>query len=114
MELMLRVYKGATTTGNFAWTPGVDFDPVVTDDVPSFMDAEDYEDSNGLPHFQPVANNEHTVEGCDASMEQTPTGRPTKQKFGGSIQGQQKKGQGEGASKLASSMENLASSVKSQ
>ncbi|CAL5334346.1 unnamed protein product [Camellia sinensis] len=78
VELMLRVYEGATTTGNFAWTPGADFDPVATDDVPSFMDVEDYEDSSGLPPFQPVANSEHTVEGCDASMEQTPTGRPTK------------------------------------
>ncbi|CAL5387057.1 unnamed protein product [Camellia sinensis] len=114
VELMLRVYEGATTTGNFAWTPGADFDLVATDDMPSFMDAEDYEDSSGLPPFQPVANSEHTVEGCDASMEQTPTGGPMKQKFGGSIQGLQKKGQSEGASKLASSMENLVLSVKSQ
>ncbi|CAL5389060.1 unnamed protein product [Camellia sinensis] len=74
VELMLRVYEGATTIGNFAWTPGADFDLVATDDVPSFMDVEDYVDSSGLPPFQPVANSEHTVEGCDASMEQTPTG----------------------------------------
>ncbi|CAL5387019.1 unnamed protein product [Camellia sinensis] len=114
MKLMLRVYEGATTTGNFAWTPGANFDLVATDDVPSFMDAEDYEDSSGLPPFQPVANSEHTVEGCDASIEQTPTGGPMKQKFGGSIQGLQKKGQSNGALKLASSMENLVSSVKSQ
>ncbi|GMP72329.1 hypothetical protein CsSME_00030412 [Camellia sinensis var. sinensis] len=40
-ELMRRMYEGATTTGNFAWTLGADFDPVATDDIPSLMDAED-------------------------------------------------------------------------
>ncbi|CAL5361285.1 unnamed protein product [Camellia sinensis] len=37
------------------------------------MDAEDCEDSNGLPPFQPAAHSEHTVDGCVVSVEQTPT-----------------------------------------
>lgn len=114
VELMRRVYEGATATGNFAWTPRADFDPMAMDDVPSLMDAEDCEDSSGLPPFQLAAHSEHTADDCVVSVEQTPTAGSTKQKFGASSKGQQKKGQSEGASKLASSMENLASSVKSQ
>ncbi|KAI7998368.1 Phospholipase D beta 1 [Camellia lanceoleosa] len=114
VELMRRVYEGATTTGNFSWTLGLDFNPVATDDVPSPMDAEDYEDSSGLPPFHPTAHSEHTVDECAVSVEQTPTAGPTKRKFRGSTHGQRKKWQSEGASKLASSMENLALSIKSQ
>ncbi|KAI8000993.1 hypothetical protein LOK49_LG09G01787 [Camellia lanceoleosa] len=114
LELMRRVYEGTTTTGNFAWTPRADFDLVATDDVPSPMNAEDYEDSSGLPPFQLATHGEHTVDDCAMSVEQTPTAGLTKRKFEASSQGRQKKGQSEGASKLASSMENLASSVKSQ
>ncbi|CAL5420813.1 unnamed protein product [Camellia sinensis] len=114
VELMRKVYEGAKTIGNFSWTFGANFDPVAIDDVPSPMDAEHCEDSSGLPPFHPAAHNEHTVDDCVVSVEQTPTAGPTKWKFRGSTQGQRKKGKSEGASKLASSMENLALSVKSQ
>ncbi|CAL5426831.1 unnamed protein product [Camellia sinensis] len=61
-----------------------------------------------------LSNLSPTVDDCAVSVEQTPTAGLTKQKFGGNTQGQQKKGQSEGSLKLASSIENLALSVKSQ
>lgn len=78
------------------------------------MDAEDCEDSSGLAPFRPAAHNEHRVDDCAVSVEQTPMAGPRKRKFGASSLGQRKKWQSEGASKLVSSMENLASLVKSQ
>ncbi|KAL7163777.1 hypothetical protein ACSBR2_039825 [Camellia fascicularis] len=47
-------------------------------------------------------------------VDDTPMSGKSKRKFGRTTHGQRKKGQSDGASKLASSMENLASSVKSQ
>ncbi|KAI8009283.1 hypothetical protein LOK49_LG06G03449 [Camellia lanceoleosa] len=55
MDLMRRVYGGATSTGKFAWTPGAAFEPVATEDNPLLVDEEDCEDSSGLPPFQPSA-----------------------------------------------------------
>ncbi|KAL7192875.1 hypothetical protein ACSBR2_024646 [Camellia fascicularis] len=114
VELMRRVYEGAPAMGNFAWTLDANFDPVATKDVPSPMDVEDCDDSSELPPFQLAAHSEHTVDDCAVSMEQTPTVELIKQKFKGSTQRQRKKGQSEGASKFASSIENLALSIKSQ
>ncbi|KAL7242603.1 hypothetical protein ACSBR1_015062 [Camellia fascicularis] len=78
VELMRRVYEGATATGNFAWTPGADFNLMAMDDMPSLMDAEDCEDSSGLPPFQLAAHSEHTADDCAVSVEQTPTAESTK------------------------------------
>ncbi|KAI8022846.1 L10-interacting MYB domain-containing protein [Camellia lanceoleosa] len=55
MDLMRRVYEGATTTKKFAWTPGAAFEPIATEDNPLLVDEEDCEDSSSLPPFQPSA-----------------------------------------------------------
>ncbi|KAI7986022.1 hypothetical protein LOK49_LG14G01555 [Camellia lanceoleosa] len=60
IDLMRRVYEGAMAIGKFAWTPGVAFEPVTTEDNPLLVDEEDYEDSIGLPLFQPSHKDEHT------------------------------------------------------
>ncbi|KAI7998445.1 L10-interacting MYB domain-containing protein [Camellia lanceoleosa] len=130
MDLMRRVYEGATATGKYAWTPGAAFEPVAPDDGTSQGPEEDCEDSSGLPPFQPAAQHEHTVQHTVAQEDGTPAtvhaassginadGTPTsgmnKRKSPGPTHPQRKKGQSEGASLLASSMENLASSVKLQ
>ncbi|XP_028077258.1 L10-interacting MYB domain-containing protein-like [Camellia sinensis] len=51
MDLMRRVYEGATATGKYAWTPGAAFEPVAPDDGTSQAPDEDCEDSSGLSHF---------------------------------------------------------------
>ncbi|CAL5349679.1 unnamed protein product [Camellia sinensis] len=51
MDLLRRVYEGATVTEKYAWTPGAAFEPITTDDGTSPMDEEDCEDSSGLPPF---------------------------------------------------------------
>ncbi|CAL5393820.1 unnamed protein product [Camellia sinensis] len=130
MDLMRRVYEGATATGKYAWTPGAAFEPVATDDSTSAALEEDCEDSSGLPPFQPSAQHEHTVHDTVAqedatpatvhaassgiNADDTPTSGRSKRKSPGPTHPQRKKGQSEGASLLASSMENLASSVKLQ
>ncbi|KAI8011054.1 hypothetical protein LOK49_LG06G03384 [Camellia lanceoleosa] len=48
MDLMRRVYEGATATGKFAWTLGAAFEPVATEDNPLLVDEEDCEDKDGL------------------------------------------------------------------
>ncbi|KAI7998446.1 hypothetical protein LOK49_LG10G01053 [Camellia lanceoleosa] len=73
MDLMRRVYKGATATGKYAWTPGAAFGPVATDDGTSPMDEEDCEDSSGLTPFQPAAQREHTVHHTSAPENDMPT-----------------------------------------
>ncbi|GMQ11363.1 hypothetical protein CsSME_00054022 [Camellia sinensis var. sinensis] len=72
MDLMRRVYEGATATGKYAWTPGAAFGPVATDDGTSLMDEEDCEDSSGLPPFQPAMQREHTVHHTSAPEDGTP------------------------------------------
>ncbi|CAL5363182.1 unnamed protein product [Camellia sinensis] len=146
MELMRRVYEGATATGKFAWTPGAAFEPVATEDNPLLVDEEDCEDSSGLPPFQPSVQHGQTVHHSSAQEEDipvsvhaaasaihaedipvsvhaaaspnhaddTPTSGHSKRKFSHTTHSQWKKGQSVGASLLASSMENLASSVKLQ
>ncbi|CAL5420295.1 unnamed protein product [Camellia sinensis] len=130
MDLMRRVYDGATATGKFAWTQGAAFEPVATEDNPLLVDEEDCEDSSGLPLFQPSAQHAHTVHHSPAQEEDTqvavhaasstihgddtPTSGGSKRKFSRTTRLQRKKWQSEGASLLASSMENLASSVKLQ
>ncbi|GMP64273.1 hypothetical protein CsSME_00025627 [Camellia sinensis var. sinensis] len=61
MELMRRMYEGATATGKFAWTPGAAFEPVATEDNPLLVDEEDCEDSSGLPPFQPSVQHGQTI-----------------------------------------------------
>ncbi|GMP82558.1 hypothetical protein CsSME_00036807 [Camellia sinensis var. sinensis] len=84
----------------------------------------------GCPPFQPAAQHEHTVQhtvaqedGTPATVHaassginanDTPTSGMNKRKSPGPTHPQRKRGQSEGASLLASSMENLASSVKLQ
>ncbi|KAI8030266.1 hypothetical protein LOK49_LG01G02011 [Camellia lanceoleosa] len=130
MDLMRRVYEGATATRKFAWTPRVVFELVAIKDNPLLVDEEDYEDSSGLPPFQPSAQHEHTVHHTCVQEEDTlvtvhaassaihaddtPTSGESKCKFSHTTHPQPKKGHSEGASLLASSMENLASSVKLQ
>ncbi|GMP57088.1 hypothetical protein CsSME_00021324 [Camellia sinensis var. sinensis] len=130
MDLMRRVYAGATTTGKFAWTPGAAFEPVATEDNPLLVDKEDCKDSSGMPPFQPSAQHEHTIHHTCAQDEDTPvtvhaassaihaddtpTSGGSKRKFSRTTHPQWKKGQSEGALLLASSMKNLASSVKLQ
>ncbi|CAL5421868.1 unnamed protein product [Camellia sinensis] len=130
MDLMRRVYEGATASGKYAWTPGAAFEPVATNDGTSPMDEENCEDSSGLPPFQPATQREHTVHHTSApendtpasvhaassaiNADDTPTSGRSKRKFSRTTHPQWKKGQSEGASLLASSMENLASSVKLQ
>ncbi|XP_028051272.1 uncharacterized protein LOC114255931 [Camellia sinensis] len=130
MDLMRRVYEGATATGKYAWTPGAAFEPVAPDDGTSQAPDEDCEDSSGLPPFQPAVQHEHTVQHTVAqedgtpapvhaassgiNADNTPTSGMNKRKSPGPTHPQRKRGQSEGASLLASSMENLASSVKLQ
>ncbi|CAL5406952.1 unnamed protein product [Camellia sinensis] len=130
MDLMRRVYEGAIATGKHAWTPGAAFEPVAPDDGTSQAPDEDCKDSSGLPPFQPAAQHEHTVQhtiaqedGTPATVhaassginaDDTPTSGMNKRKSPGPTHPQRKRGQSEGASLLASSMENLASSVKLQ
>ncbi|GMP87584.1 hypothetical protein CsSME_00039898 [Camellia sinensis var. sinensis] len=130
MELMRRVYEGATATGKFAWTPGAAFEPVAMEDNPLLVDEEDCEDSSGLPRFQPSAQYGQTVHHSSAQEEDipasvhtaasaihvddTPTSGQSKCKFSRTTHSQRKKGLSVGASLLASSMENLVSSVKLQ
>ncbi|KAI8018754.1 hypothetical protein LOK49_LG04G01384 [Camellia lanceoleosa] len=71
MDLMRRVYEGATATGKFAWTPGAAFEPVAMEDNPLLVDEEDCEDSSGLPLFQPSTQHEHTVHRSPAQEEDT-------------------------------------------
>ncbi|KAI7980184.1 L10-interacting MYB domain-containing protein [Camellia lanceoleosa] len=73
MELMRRVYEGATATGKFAWTPGAVFEPVATEDNPLLVDEEDCEDSSGLPPFQPSAQHGQTAH-HDSSKKRTSVG----------------------------------------
>ncbi|CAL5419483.1 unnamed protein product [Camellia sinensis] len=112
MELMRRVYEGATATGKFAWTPGAAFEPMATEDNPLLVDEEDCEDSSGLP-----------LSSHPRSMDKLSTIVLRKRRTSRSvymlrhrctIHSQRKKGQSVGASLLVSSMENLASSVKLQ
>lgn len=130
IDLMRRVYEGATATEKYAWTPAAAFEPVATDDGISPMDEEDCEDSSGLTPFQPAAQREDTVHHTSApanntsatvhaassaiNTEDTPTSGGSKRKFSRTTHPQRKKGQSEGASLLANSMENLASSVRLQ
>ncbi|GMQ02313.1 hypothetical protein CsSME_00048605 [Camellia sinensis var. sinensis] len=130
MELMRRVFEGATATRKFAWTPGAAFEPVATEDNLLLVDEEDCKDSSGLPHFQPSAQRGQTVHHSFAQDEDipvsvhavasaihtddTPTSGRSKRKFNRTTHSQRKKGQSVGALLLASSMENLASSVKLQ
>ncbi|CAL5402099.1 unnamed protein product [Camellia sinensis] len=130
MDLMRRVYEGATATEKYAWTPGAAFEPVAPDDGTSLAPEEDYEDSSELPPFQPTAQHEHTVHHTVAqedgtlaivhaassgiNADDTPTSGMNKRKLPGPTHPQRKKRQSEGASLLASSIENLASSVKLQ
>ncbi|CAL5329483.1 unnamed protein product [Camellia sinensis] len=130
MDLMRRVYEGATATEKYAWTPGAAFEPVAPDDGTSQAPDEDCEDSSGLPPFQPAAQHEHTVQHTVAqedgtpapvhaassgiNADDTPTSGMNKRKSPGPTHPQRKRGQSEGVSLLASSMENLASSVKLQ
>ncbi|KAI8003546.1 hypothetical protein LOK49_LG08G03011 [Camellia lanceoleosa] len=72
MDLMRRVYEGATATGKFAWTPGAAFEPVATEDNPLLVDEEDCEDSSGLPPFQPSAQHGQTVHHSSAQEEDIP------------------------------------------
>ncbi|KAI8028148.1 L10-interacting MYB domain-containing protein [Camellia lanceoleosa] len=72
MNLMRRVYEGATAIGKFAWTPGATFEPIATEDNPLLVDEEDCEDSSGLSPFQPSAQHEHTVHHSCAQEEDTP------------------------------------------
>ncbi|GMP98081.1 hypothetical protein CsSME_00046102 [Camellia sinensis var. sinensis] len=130
MELMQRVYEGATATEKYTWTPGAAFEQVATEDNPLLVDKEDCENSNGLPPFQPAQQIEHTVYHAFAPEKQTsmtvratssaihiddtPMSGRSKCKVCRTTHEQRKKDQSEGASKLASSMENLAFSVKLQ
>ncbi|XP_028127281.1 uncharacterized protein LOC114323801 [Camellia sinensis] len=114
----------------YAWTPGAAFEPVAPDDGTSQGPDEDCEDNSGLPPFQPAAQHEHTVQHTVAQEDGTPatvhaassginaddipTSGMNKRKSPGPTHPQRKRGQSEGASLLASSMENLASSVKLQ
>ncbi|KAI8015288.1 L10-interacting MYB domain-containing protein [Camellia lanceoleosa] len=95
MDLMRRVYEGATATGKYARTPGAAFEPVATDDEDGTL-ASVHAASSGI------------------NAADTPTSGRSKRKSPGPTHRQRKKGQSEGASLLASSMENLASSVKLQ
>ncbi|XP_028125691.1 uncharacterized protein LOC114322549 [Camellia sinensis] len=72
MDLMRRVYEGATVTEKYAWTPGAAFEPVAPDDGTSPAPEEDCEDSSGLPPFQPAAQHEHTVHHTVAQEDGTP------------------------------------------
>ncbi|CAL5435435.1 unnamed protein product [Camellia sinensis] len=51
MELMRRVYEGATAIGKYAWTPCATFKLVAMEDDPLPVDKEDCEDSSDLPPF---------------------------------------------------------------
>ncbi|GMP77601.1 hypothetical protein CsSME_00033825 [Camellia sinensis var. sinensis] len=130
MDLMRRVYEGATAIRKYTWTPGAAFEPVAPDDGTSPTPEKNCEDSSGLPPFQSATQHEHTVhntvaqeDGTPATVhvassginaDDTPTSGMNKRKSPGPTHPQWKKGQSEGASLLASSMENLASSVKLQ
>ncbi|CAL5439222.1 unnamed protein product [Camellia sinensis] len=130
MELMRKVYEGATATRKFAWTPGAAFEPVATEDNPLLVDEEDSKDSSGLPPFQPSAQRGQTVPHSSAQDEDipvsvhavasaihaddTPTSGRSKRKFSRTTHSQRKKGQSVGALLLVSSMENLVSLVKLQ
>ncbi|CAL5391448.1 unnamed protein product [Camellia sinensis] len=109
MDLMRRVYEGATTIGKYAWTPGAAFEPVATDEHTSPKDEEDCEDSSEDDMSVTV----HTASSA-IHADDTPTSGRSKCKFSRTTHLQRKKGQSEGASLLASSMENPASSVKLQ
>ncbi|CAL5416549.1 unnamed protein product [Camellia sinensis] len=112
MDLMRRVYEGATATGKYTWTPGAAFEPVAPDDGTSPTPEKNCEDSSGLPPFHTPATVHVASSGINA--DDTPTSGMNKRKSPGPTHPQWKKGQSEGASLLASSMENLASSVKLQ
>ncbi|CAL5327225.1 unnamed protein product [Camellia sinensis] len=130
MELMRKVYEGATATRKFAWTPGAAFEPVATEDNLLLVDEEDCKDSSGLPPFQPSAQRGQTVHHSSAQDEDipvsvhavasaihandTPMSGRSKRKLSRTTHSQRKKGQSVGALLLVSSMENLASSVKLQ
>ncbi|CAL5359558.1 unnamed protein product [Camellia sinensis] len=96
MDLMRRVYEGATTTGKFAWTPGAAFEPVAIEDNLLLVDEEDYEDSS--EEDTPV-----TVHVASSAIhaDDTPTSGESKRKFNRITHPQRKKGQSEGASLLA-------------
>ncbi|CAL5427880.1 unnamed protein product [Camellia sinensis] len=113
MELMRRVYEGATATGKFAWTPGAAFEPVATEDNPLLVDEEDCEDSSGSAQKEDIPVSVHAAASPNHA-DDTPTSGHSKRKFSHTTHSQRKKGQSVGASLLASSMENLVSSVKLQ
>lgn len=49
-DLMVKVYKGATVTGKYAWTTDPAFEPATKDEFLP-MNEEDCEDSSCLPPF---------------------------------------------------------------
>ncbi|CAL5356740.1 unnamed protein product [Camellia sinensis] len=98
MELMRRVYEGAMETEKYTWTPGAAFEPVATEDNPLLKQTS------------------MTVRATSSAIhiDDTPMSGRSKCKVCRTTHEQRKKDQSEGASKLASSMENLAFSVKLQ
>ncbi|CAL5367080.1 unnamed protein product [Camellia sinensis] len=108
MDLMRRVYEGAMATRKYAWTPGAAFESIATDDGTSPIDEEDCEDSSSLPPFQPAAQCEDTVHHRSTPEDDTSA---TVHAASSAINTDDTL---TSASPLASSMENLASSVKLQ
>ncbi|KAI7985047.1 L10-interacting MYB domain-containing protein [Camellia lanceoleosa] len=120
MDLMRRVYEGATATGKFAWTPGkiqlpsaqhgqtVHHSSAQEEDIPVSVHA-----AASAIHDEDIPVSGHAV-ASPIHADDTPTSGRSKRKFSRTTQSQRKKGQNVGASLLASSMENLASSVKLQ
>ncbi|CAL5324985.1 unnamed protein product [Camellia sinensis] len=126
MELMRRVYEGATTTGKFAWTLGAAFEPVATEDNPLLHGQTVHHSSaqeEDIPvsvhaaasaiHAEDIPVSVHAAASPNHA-DDTPTSGQSKRKFSRTTHSQRKKEQSVGASLLASSMENLASSVKLQ
>ncbi|KAI8007300.1 L10-interacting MYB domain-containing protein [Camellia lanceoleosa] len=150
MELMRRVYEGATATGKFAWTPGVAFEPVATEDNPFFGSEEAAKTAMVCPLSTIGQRGQSSTRFCARGGHRRCTSlrhRQFRRDIGRwtSLRHRQftqmthqftmmahlrmagananavaqhtrsgKKGQSVGASLLASSMENLASSVKLQ
>ncbi|CAL5338648.1 unnamed protein product [Camellia sinensis] len=113
MDLLRRVYEGARATKKYTWTPGAAFEPIAIDDGTSPMDEHDD------TVYQPIAPEDDTSATVQATLsainaDDTPTSGESKRKFIHTTLPQRKKGQSEEASLLASSMENLTSSVKLQ
>ncbi|CAL5374366.1 unnamed protein product [Camellia sinensis] len=113
MDLMQKVYEGATATGKYAWTPGAAFETIATDDGTSpAVQRKDTVHHSSTPEDDTLA----TVHAASSAInaDDTPTSGGSKRKYLRTTLPQRKKWQSEGASLLASSMENLASLVKLQ